>query len=131
MLPCAVDILIVQFDCLPLWYSRLCDIFYSTFNPLAHSLLPAVRDHLSVAASGFGIRNDPHQTYRHWPLFLTTVYSAVTASLIAMLLVWKGGSYEVNLTDAQIPLVIVMVGVGFGLSVATFFIPWLYHTAVK
>ena len=36
-----------------------------------------------------------------------------------------------NLTDAQIPLVIVMVGIGFGLSVAAFFIPWLYRAVVK
>jgi phosphate/sulfate permease len=64
-------------------------------------------------------------------LFLVPVYSAVTASLIAMLLVWKGGSYEVNLTDAQIPIVIVLVGVGFGLLVATFFVPWLYRVVIK
>lgn len=64
-------------------------------------------------------------------LFLVPAYSAVTASLVAMLLVWKGGSYEVNLTDAQIPVVIVFVGVGFGLLVATFFVPWLYRAVIK
>lgn len=64
-------------------------------------------------------------------LFLVPVYSAVTASLIAMLLVWKGGSYEVNLTDSQIPMVIISVGIGFGLLVATFFVPWLYRVVIK
>lgn len=48
-----------------------------------------------------------------------------------MLLVWKGGSYEVNLAEFQIPLVIVMVGMGFGLFVGTFFVPWLYRVVVK
>jgi solute carrier family 20 (sodium-dependent phosphate transporter) len=64
-------------------------------------------------------------------LFLVPAYSAVTASLIAMLLVWKGGSYEVNLTDTQIPIVIIFVGIGFGLLVATFFVPWLYRVVIK
>ncbi|GAB1321090.1 Na+/Pi symporter [Madurella fahalii] len=64
-------------------------------------------------------------------LLLVPVYAAVTSSLIVMLLIWKGGAYEVNLTDAQIPIVIVLVGIGFGLLVATFFVPWLYRVIVK
>jgi sodium-dependent phosphate transporter len=64
-------------------------------------------------------------------LLMVPIYAALTSSLIVMLLVWKGGSYEVNLTDAQIYLVIVMTGVGFGLLVATFFVPWLYRVIVK
>ncbi|KAK4184965.1 phosphate-repressible phosphate permease pho-4 [Podospora australis] len=64
-------------------------------------------------------------------LFLVPVYFAVTASLIVMLLVWKGGSYEVNLTDAQIPMVVLLVGIGFGLLVAVFFVPWLYRVILK
>lgn len=64
-------------------------------------------------------------------LFLVPASSAVTASLIAMLLVWKGGSYEVNLTDSQIPMVIIFVGIGFGLLVATLFVPWLYRVVIK
>jgi sodium-dependent phosphate transporter len=64
-------------------------------------------------------------------LMLVPVYFAVTASLVVMLLVWKGGSYEVNLTDDQIPIVIVLVGLGFGVLVALFFVPWLYRVIVK
>jgi solute carrier family 20 (sodium-dependent phosphate transporter) len=64
-------------------------------------------------------------------LFLVPAYSAVTASLVAMLLVWKGGSYEVSLTDTQIPVVVVSVGIAFGLLVATFFVPWLYRAVIK
>jgi len=64
-------------------------------------------------------------------LFLVPVYFAVTASLIVMLLVWKGGSYEVALTDAEIPIVVVLVGLGFGLLVGIFFVPWLYRVIIK
>ncbi|KAK0702372.1 phosphate-repressible phosphate permease [Lasiosphaeris hirsuta] len=64
-------------------------------------------------------------------LFLVPVYFAVTASLIVMLLVWKGGSYEINLTDTEIPIVIVLVGIGFGALVAIFFVPWLYRVIIK
>jgi sodium-dependent phosphate transporter len=52
-----------------------------------------------------------------------------------MLLVCKGGSYEVNLTDTQIPAIVISVGIGFGLLVATFFVPffvpWLYRAVIK
>ena len=64
-------------------------------------------------------------------IMLVPIYFAVTASLVVMLLVWKGGSYEVSLTDAQIPVVVVLVGLGFGVLVAIFFVPWLYRVIVK
>ncbi|GJD02200.1 phosphate-repressible phosphate permease [Colletotrichum higginsianum] len=64
-------------------------------------------------------------------LFLVPVYFGITASLIVMLLVWKGGSYEIALTDAQIPIVIVCVGLGWAALVATFFVPWLYRVIIK
>lgn len=64
-------------------------------------------------------------------LMLVPVYFSVTASLVVMLLVWKGGSYEVNLTDAQIPIVIVLTGLGFGVLTAIFFVPWLYRVIIK
>ncbi|KAF6783467.1 phosphate-repressible phosphate permease [Colletotrichum sojae] len=51
-------------------------------------------------------------------LFLVPVYFGVTASLVVMLLVWKGGSYEIALTDAQV-------------LVATFFVPWLYRVVIR
>jgi sodium-dependent phosphate transporter len=55
----------------------------------------------------------------------------LTGSLIAMLLVWKGGDYEVNLTDAQLPGVIVAAGAAFALLVTFFFIPWVYRVIIK
>ena len=64
-------------------------------------------------------------------LLLVPVYFSVTASLVVMLLVWKGGSYEVSLTDAQIPMVVVLVGIGFGCLVGVFLVPWLYRVIVK
>jgi solute carrier family 20 (sodium-dependent phosphate transporter) len=64
-------------------------------------------------------------------LFLVPVYFALTGALIVMLLLWKGGKYEINLTDAQLPGVIVGVGVGWGLLMGIFLCPWLYRVVVK
>ncbi|KAF7551280.1 hypothetical protein G7Z17_g5141 [Cylindrodendrum hubeiense] len=64
-------------------------------------------------------------------LILVPIYFWVTASLIVMLLIWKGGSYEVNLTEAQIPGVIVAAGAGWGLLMAIFLVPWLYRVVIK
>lgn len=63
-------------------------------------------------------------------LMLVPVFFSVTAMLITMLLVWKGGSYEVNIPSKAIPGVIVGVGVGFGILVAIFLCPWLYRFIV-
>ncbi|KAH6680006.1 phosphate-repressible phosphate permease [Plectosphaerella plurivora] len=64
-------------------------------------------------------------------LFMVPIYFGITGGLIAMLLIWKGGSYEVNLTDAQIPGVIVAAGAAWGLLVAIFLCPFLYRYVVK
>jgi hypothetical protein len=59
-----------------------------------------------------------------WTVFLT-------AFLLALLIVWKGGSSKIDLTDAQ------SVGVSFGVggavaaSVTTFVIPLLYRRILK
>lgn len=63
-------------------------------------------------------------------LTLVPVFFSVTAMLITMLLVWKGGSYKVNLPDEAIPGVIVGVGVAFGILTAIFLVPWLYRYIV-
>ncbi|CAI4214467.1 unnamed protein product [Parascedosporium putredinis] len=55
---------------------------------------------------------------------------AITGMLITMLLVWKGGSYEVKVPNQAIPGIIVGVGIGFGLLVAFFLCPWLYRYIV-
>ncbi|KAJ6439463.1 dimethylaniline monooxygenase [Purpureocillium lavendulum] len=64
-------------------------------------------------------------------LMLVPIYFWLTASLIVMLLIWKGGDYEVKLTDAQIPGVIVAVGAGWGLLMTIFLVPWMYRIVVK
>jgi sodium-dependent phosphate transporter len=51
--------------------------------------------------------------------------------LITMLLIWKGGNYDVNLTDAQIPGVIVAAGAAFALLVTFFLVPWIYRVVIK
>ncbi|KAK0622742.1 phosphate transporter [Immersiella caudata] len=63
-------------------------------------------------------------------LLLVPLYFGVTGSLVVMLLLLKGGSFEVNLTDAEIPIVIVAAGLGFGSLVAMFFVPWLYRVVI-
>jgi solute carrier family 20 (sodium-dependent phosphate transporter) len=64
-------------------------------------------------------------------LLLVPIYFAITASLIVMLLVWKGGSYEINLNDTQIAAVIIGVGFGWGILVAILLVPWLYRVVIK
>ncbi|KAM5343122.1 hypothetical protein ACJ41O_014088 [Fusarium nematophilum] len=76
---------------------------------------------------GVLLRNNPAMK----GLILVPFYFWVTASLIVMLLIWKGGSYEVNLTEAQIPGVIVAAGAGWGLLMAIFLVPWLYRVVIK
>ncbi|KAM6538364.1 Na+/Pi symporter [Fusarium falciforme] len=76
---------------------------------------------------GVLLRNNPAMK----GLILVPFYFWLTASLIVMLLIWKGGSYEVNLTEAQIPGVIVAAGAGWGLLMALTLVPWLYRVVIK
>jgi sodium-dependent phosphate transporter len=64
-------------------------------------------------------------------LITIPLYFWLAGSLITMLLLWKGGDYEINLTDAQIPGVIVAAGAGFGMLVGTFLIPYFYRVVIK
>ncbi len=48
-----------------------------------------------------------------------------------MLLTWKGGDYDVKLTDAQIPCVIVATGAAWGRVMAIFLVPWVYRVVIK
>ncbi|KAH6885726.1 phosphate transporter [Thelonectria olida] len=64
-------------------------------------------------------------------LILVPFYFWLTASLIVMLLIWKGGSYEVNLTETEIPGVIVASGAAWALLMALFLVPWLYRVVIK
>lgn len=62
---------------------------------------------------------------------MVPIYFAITAMLLVMLLVWKGGDYDVNLTEAETGGVIVGVGILFGILVAIFFLPWLWRVVVR
>ncbi|KAJ4182275.1 Na+/Pi symporter [Fusarium solani] len=64
-------------------------------------------------------------------LILVPFYFWLTGSLITMLLLWKGGSYEVSLSGAEIPGVIVAAGAAWGLLMAVFLVPWLYRVVIK
>lgn len=64
-------------------------------------------------------------------LMLVPIYFWLTASLIVMLLIWKGGDYKVNLTEQQIPGVMVATGAGWALLMAIFLVPWLYRVVIK
>lgn len=64
-------------------------------------------------------------------LLTVPVYFGITASLLTMLLLWKGGSYTVTLNDAQIAGVIVGVGAAWGIFIGIFLCPWLYCKVIR
>ncbi|KAJ4247118.1 Na+/Pi symporter [Fusarium torreyae] len=63
-------------------------------------------------------------------LYLTPVYFGITASLLTMLIVWKGGSISIDFTDAETAGLIIGVGAAWALIVATFLCPWLYRIVI-
>ncbi|KAH7039842.1 phosphate-repressible phosphate permease [Microdochium trichocladiopsis] len=81
----------------------------------------------TITKYGVMLRKDPVMK----AFIMVPIYFSITAMLLIMLLLWKGGAYEVRLTDQQIPGVIVGSGIGFGLLVSFFFLPWLYRVVVK
>lgn len=64
-------------------------------------------------------------------LMLVPVYFGITASLLTMLIIWKGGSIKITFTDAETAGMIVGVGAAWGLLVTIFLVPWLYRIAIK
>ncbi|KAL7623698.1 Na+/Pi symporter [Parahypoxylon ruwenzoriense] len=62
---------------------------------------------------------------------LVPVYFGFTASLLVMLLLWKGGGYTINLEDNILAAVIVCSGIGWALIIAIFLMPWLWRVVVK
>ncbi|KAH8684132.1 phosphate transporter [Ilyonectria robusta] len=64
-------------------------------------------------------------------LFLVPIYFGITASLLTMLIVWKGGSIKISFTDAETAGMIVGVGAAWALVIATFLVPWLYRLVIK
>lgn len=62
---------------------------------------------------------------------MVPIYFFITGFLLALLIVWKGGSAKIKLTDAQAVGVSFGVGGVIALIVATFFIPFLYRRIIK
>lgn len=63
-------------------------------------------------------------------LFLTPIYFGITASLLTMLIVWKGGSIKIEFNDAETVGMIIGVGAAWALIVAIFLLPWLYRIVI-
>ncbi|KIW80462.1 hypothetical protein Z517_07078 [Fonsecaea pedrosoi CBS 271.37] len=59
------------------------------------------------------------------------IYFGITSGLITMLIVWKGGSTRIHLSDPETIGVIFGVGAAVALLVAVFFCPWLYRVLLK
>ncbi|KAF2827022.1 phosphate transporter [Ophiobolus disseminans] len=80
-----------------------------------------------ITKHGVMRRNDPVKK----AFIMVPLYFFLTSFLLALLIVWKGGSAKIKLTDAQ------SVGVAFGVGgvvaiiVATFFIPFLHRKIIK
>lgn len=64
-------------------------------------------------------------------LFLVPVYFGITACLLTMLLLWKGGAYTITLTDPEVAGTIVGVGAAWALVISIFLLPWLYRVVIK
>ncbi|KAI1749234.1 phosphate transporter [Xylaria castorea] len=75
---------------------------------------------------GVMLRKDPVKK----AFALIPVYFGLTAILLAMLLIWKGGSYKVELTEGGIAGAIIGTGFAWALLVAIFFMPWLWRVVV-
>ncbi|KAF5660347.1 phosphate-repressible phosphate permease [Fusarium circinatum] len=63
-------------------------------------------------------------------LFLTPIYFGITASLLTMLIVWKGGSIKVDFNDAETAGMIIGVGAAWALLITIFLVPWLYRLVI-
>ncbi|KAL2214124.1 phosphate transporter [Sarocladium strictum] len=65
-------------------------------------------------------------------LMLVPVYFGITASLLTMLIVWKGGSIDVeSFSTGTIVGIIIGVGVAWGSIIGIFLVPWLYRIVAK
>ncbi|OCK77306.1 phosphate transporter [Lepidopterella palustris CBS 459.81] len=58
------------------------------------------------------------------------IYFAFTSGLLTMLIVWKGASPKIKLSDSEIAGVIVGVALGVALLAYIFFLPYLYGKLV-
>lgn len=62
---------------------------------------------------------------------MVPLYFFLTTFLLALLIVWKGGSAKIKLTEYQSVGVAFGVGGGVALTIATFFIPFLYRRIIR
>jgi sodium-dependent phosphate transporter len=63
--------------------------------------------------------------------FMVPVYFFLTSFLLALLIVWKGGSAKIKFTDIQSAGVALGVGVVVAAIIVTFFIPFLHRRIIK
>lgn len=81
----------------------------------------------SITKYGVMLRKNPV-----WKAFsYVPVYFGITASLLTMLLLWKGGSYKINLNDAELVGCIIGAGAAWALVVCVTLMPWLYRVVIK
>ncbi|KAJ9148979.1 Phosphate transporter [Pleurostoma richardsiae] len=80
-----------------------------------------------ITKFGILLRKNP----AHRALMTVPIYFAVTGCLLTMLLLWKGGSYTIDLTDAEIAGTIVGAGAAFGILIGIFLCPFLYRKVIK
>lgn len=64
-------------------------------------------------------------------LLAVPVYFGITASLLTMLIVWKGGKISLDFTNAEMIGLIIGVGAAWGLFIAILLVPWLYRLVIK
>lgn len=79
-----------------------------------------------ITKFGVMLRKDPVKM----ALFAIPAYFWLTASLICMLLLWKGGGYTINLTEPELIGTIIGAGAGFALIASLFVLPWVYRVVV-
>lgn len=66
-----------------------------------------------------------------WALLTIPFYFGVTAALLCMLIVTKGGQIKSNLTEPETAGVIVGTGAGWALLISVTLLPWIYRKVVK
>ncbi|PVH90958.1 phosphate-repressible phosphate permease-like protein [Periconia macrospinosa] len=72
-------------------------------------------------------RSDPVKN----ALYAIPFYFFLSSAMLALLIVWKGGSARINVTGSETAGIILGVGGAVALIVIIFFVPWLYRRIVK
>ncbi|KAJ4291255.1 Na+/Pi symporter [Collariella sp. IMI 366227] len=79
-----------------------------------------------ITKYGVMLRSNPVRN----ALYFVPFYFGLTACLLTMLLLWKGGGYTITLTDPEVAGTIVGVGAAFALLIAATLMPWLYRVVI-